>query len=59
MLLTNNKRQKSIEEVYSSLMKALVQNLELKVTVKSYRKIKLTVKKQMRIAHLAMELTAL
>lgn len=36
ILLTNNKMQKSIEEVYSSLMKALVQNLELKVTVKSY-----------------------
>lgn len=38
MLLTNNKMQKGIEELYSSLMKALVQNLELKVTVKSYWK---------------------
>lgn len=36
ILLTNNKMQKSTEEVYSSLMKALVQNLELKDTVKSY-----------------------
>lgn len=37
-ILTDNKKQKNIEEVYSSLMKALVPNLKLKVTVRIIEK---------------------